>query len=92
MPKERKVRRETRCLNIVGRRLIERPTIILNDKNQPIGPKEDVASLSSFLGTMARNTHLLPLTLDSWHEVDMKKKDELWKEVMVMYINDAYFI
>ncbi|XP_038719476.1 uncharacterized protein LOC120012214 isoform X2 [Tripterygium wilfordii] len=87
-PKERFVRRETRCLTIVGRGVNERPTIILNDKNQPIGPEKEVAHLSSYLGILARNAHLLPLTNKTWHAVKKDKRKELW-DIVNFIIDEA---
>ncbi|XP_038679082.1 uncharacterized protein LOC119980448 isoform X2 [Tripterygium wilfordii] len=87
-PKKRVYRRKTRCLNIVGRGLNDRPTIILNDKNQPIGPESHVASLSSYIGTLARNAQLVPLSLKSWKKLPKKEKDDLWKLIQEKFIID----
>lgn len=88
--KKKKVRKETRCLKIVGRGLKDRPTIIFNDLNQPIGPtKEDIISLGSYIGTWARNAQLIPLSLKVW-KMSRDNKEGLWNMVNQKFILEEY--
>ena len=65
-----------------------RKPIFLNDLNQPIGPDDKTLSeFNSFLGTLARNSTLAPLTVINWQK--MPTKEALWEYVQVY--NDLTF-
>uniref|UniRef100_A0A2P2INX7 Uncharacterized protein n=1 Tax=Rhizophora mucronata TaxID=61149 RepID=A0A2P2INX7_RHIMU len=54
--------------------------IFLNAKNQPIGlDDKTLCESSNFLRTLAKNVRLVPLYVKSWHMLDLKTKNALWK-------------
>ncbi|KAM3362658.1 hypothetical protein P3S68_017512 [Capsicum galapagoense] len=71
-PIEKRKRGRTQMQTVHGR--TERKLIVLNEHNQPIGPTIGVVhELSSFLGTLARNSTFCPLTVKTWKKVNTKK-------------------
>ncbi|XP_058777268.1 uncharacterized protein LOC131651623 [Vicia villosa] len=83
-------RGKTLCRKIHAREFKDRQEITLNEVGIPIGPGEKtVSELSSFLGTIGRNSNLCPLTFINWialvkyweeHEID-----PVWE-----YVNEKY--
>ncbi|XP_047256205.1 uncharacterized protein LOC124888961 [Capsicum annuum] len=83
-PTEKEKRGRTQMQTIYGR--TERRLIVLNEHNQPIVPTLGVVQeLSSFLGTLARNSTFCPLTVKTWKKVNTKK--DMWN-----YIKEKYDI
>lgn len=70
----KKKRGPTKCLTIHGLTYEHRLPIRLNIHGQPIGNYR--ATLSTYLGTLARNAHLAPLTFTSW-----KGLKENWEDM-----------
>ncbi|KAK9286630.1 hypothetical protein L1049_015030 [Liquidambar formosana] len=76
----RKTRGPTRCLSLWGRQEGERISVPTNKLGQPIGrlaPK-----LSNFLGTIARNGHVAPLTYVDWRGMPDASKEKMWQLVL----------
>ncbi|XP_058726373.1 uncharacterized protein LOC131597712 [Vicia villosa] len=83
-------RGKTLCRKIHAWEFKDRQEITLNEVGIPIGPDEKtVSELSSFLGTIGRNSNLCPLTFINWialvkyweeHEID-----PVWE-----YVNEKY--
>ena len=59
--------------------------IKLNALGQPIGTYR--ATLSNYLGTLARNAHLAPLTFATWKGL---KDHDMWKTVLVFHFTNLY--
>ncbi|XP_060209187.1 uncharacterized protein LOC132636365 isoform X2 [Lycium barbarum] len=79
---QKRKRGKTKMLNVHGRH--EHKLIVLNEHGEPVGPSEDdVTELSSFLGTLARNTTLCPLDIYDWRKVNTKK--DLWNYTKEKY-------
>ena len=60
----------------------ERIDVSINRFGQPIG--REAAKLSSFLGTIARNGYIAPLTYVSWKAVPYAAKEDMWQIVQVL--------
>lgn len=58
--------------------------VSLNDLGQPIG--NEAATLSSFLGTLARDGTLAPLTYANWKRFPEKNKDVMWHIVNLKFV------
>ncbi|XP_027912157.1 uncharacterized protein LOC114171147 isoform X1 [Vigna unguiculata] len=69
----------TQCLKTHGLRYDERLPVKLNVLGQPVGTYR--ATLSNYLGTLARNAHLAPLTFTSWKGLK-EHWDDMWKTVL----------
>ncbi|MDV3191277.1 MAG: hypothetical protein Q8832_02405 [Candidatus Phytoplasma australasiaticum] len=66
-----------------GRNPNEKVVISLNAKGQAISDIEgDVAELSNFLGTLARDN--VSLTYVNWHVVPDQLKQKLWEYTLVI--------
>lgn len=63
-------------------------TVELNEYGQPIG--EVAATLSSFLGLIARNGQLAPLDYKDWRLVPSTLKNTMWMVVLV-YIDYFFY-
>ncbi|GAB4833278.1 hypothetical protein Ancab_039946 [Ancistrocladus abbreviatus] len=84
----RRKRGPTTCVDIHARTLDMRTPIILNEKNQPIGPDDgSLRRFSSFLGTLARDSSFCPLDKPTWRQINDEKKSRLWK-----YVNEKWLI
>jgi len=59
----------------------------LNVLGQPVGTYR--ATLSNYLGTLARNAHLAPLTLTSWKGLK-EHWDGMWKIILVIHFSNLY--
>ncbi|XP_070018422.1 uncharacterized protein LOC107771969 isoform X3 [Nicotiana tabacum] len=56
----------------------ERKLILLNNLNQPVGPRDAVVTeFGSFLSTLARNATLCPLDILDWRKMDTK--EDIWE-------------
>ncbi|GAV90211.1 Bromodomain domain-containing protein/Transposase_24 domain-containing protein, partial [Cephalotus follicularis] len=55
----------------------ERIFVPINRLGQPVGP--DSAKLSNFLGTIARDGHMAPLTFNHWRAMPVAKKEDMWQ-------------
>ncbi|KAL2460540.1 Uncharacterized protein Adt_43960 [Abeliophyllum distichum] len=66
----------TRCLQLLSEKRI---SITTNALGQPIG--HEAPKLTSFLGILARNGNLLPLTYVDWRAVPNESKESLWQKV-----------
>lgn len=80
---ERKTRGRgpTRCLKLLaeGKRI----SVPTNELGQPVGP--EASQLVSFLGTLARNGNLAPLTYIDWRAVPEESKENMWEEVQKQF-------
>ncbi|XP_027157749.1 uncharacterized protein LOC113759381 isoform X1 [Coffea eugenioides] len=76
---ERKTRGRgpTRCLKLLVEGM--RISVTTNELGQPVGP--EASKLVSFLGTLARNGNLAPLTYVDWRAVPEESKENMWEEV-----------
>ncbi|KAK4438358.1 Ankyrin repeat, bromo and BTB domain-containing protein DDB [Sesamum alatum] len=61
----------------------ERIPVPTNAQGQPVGPHAQ--KLVSFLGTLARNGHFLPLTYLDWRHVPSEKKKKMWEKVQLKF-------
>ncbi|KAL2894841.1 N-acetylglucosaminyldiphosphoundecaprenol N-acetyl-beta-D-mannosaminyltransferase [Bienertia sinuspersici] len=76
---EKSRRGPTMCYKVHGRSVEERLEITVNEHGQPIGPDDATCNeFISFLGTIARKAHILPLTIPNWPILRKEKHDELW--------------
>uniref|UniRef100_A0A5B7BPA4 Bromo domain-containing protein n=1 Tax=Davidia involucrata TaxID=16924 RepID=A0A5B7BPA4_DAVIN len=68
----------TRCLELWNRegKCI---SIATNELGQPIGP--EAPKLTNFLGTIARNGHIAPLTYVHWRALPDANKENMWQQV-----------
>ncbi|QCE02934.1 putative transposase [Vigna unguiculata] len=69
----------TKCLKTHGLRYDERLPVKLNILSQPVGTYR--VTLSNYLGTLARNAHLAPLTFTSWKGLK-EHWDAIWKTIL----------
>ncbi|KAH7654254.1 putative transposase Ptta/En/Spm plant protein [Dioscorea alata] len=84
-PSTLKKRGQTAMKAVHARSEENRKAIFLNELNQPIGPDDKTLSeFSSFLGTLARNSTLAPITVTNWRK--MPTKESLWEYVQKKYI------
>lgn len=74
-----KTRGRTKLLKLF-KRTSPKP-IKLNEFGQPIG--KAAATLSNFLGLMARNGQIIPLSYKDWRVVPNTTKDIMWMIVQV---------
>lgn len=90
--KIKKTRGPTTCLKTHGLRDDERLPIRLNMYGQPIGCNR--AALSTYLGTLARNSHLVPIKYTCWKQLQVnqpeKWADDMWGTVTVIPILTFY--
>lgn len=78
----RRPRGPTRMSRVHERNPEEKKVISLNDKGQAISQSEgDIAELSNFLGTLARDN--VSLTYINWHVVPDQLKQKLWEYTLV---------
>jgi len=61
--------------------------IKLNALGQPVATYR--ATLSKYLGTLARNAHLAPLTFSTWKRLE-DHWDDIWKTVLVFDFANLY--
>ncbi|KAG8368847.1 hypothetical protein BUALT_Bualt15G0089300 [Buddleja alternifolia] len=61
----------------------ERIPITTNAQGQPVGPQAQ--KLTTFLGTLARNGHYLPLTYLDWRAVPIETKEKMWEKVQLRF-------
>ncbi|KAA8536584.1 hypothetical protein F0562_029062 [Nyssa sinensis] len=81
----RRGRGPTRCLEVWNRegKLI---SVATNELGQPIGP--EAPKLTNFLGTIARNGHIAPLTYVHWRVLPDANKENMWQQVQSKFIID----
>ncbi|WJX80383.1 hypothetical protein P8452_63390 [Trifolium repens] len=81
--KSKKTRGPTTSLKIHGLREEERLPIRLNMLGQPVGSNR--APLSNYLGTLAKNAHLVPIKYTSWKELKINEpeswEDDMWATI-----------
>ncbi|KAI3497513.1 hypothetical protein L1887_40177 [Cichorium endivia] len=80
--KKREFHGPTHCVelsNIVGKRI----KIITNEQGQPVGP--EACKLTSFLGVIARDGKLSPLTYATWIKMPEEYKENMWQKVLTRY-------
>uniref|UniRef100_K3ZQ58 Uncharacterized protein n=1 Tax=Setaria italica TaxID=4555 RepID=K3ZQ58_SETIT len=82
--KRRRGRGSTLCLKIWTMPEGVRIPVSLNDLGQPIG--NEAATLSYFLGTIARDVTLAPLTYTDWRGFPEKNKDVMWHLVNLKFV------
>jgi hypothetical protein len=84
--KSKKTRGPTTSLKIHGLREEERLPIGLNMLGQPVGSNR--APLSNYLGTLAKNAHLVPIKYTSWKELKINEpeswEDDMWATITVL--------
>ncbi|KAL8102655.1 hypothetical protein AgCh_027252 [Apium graveolens] len=81
----RKRRGPTKMTRVHGRNPNEKVVISLNAKGQAISDIEgDVAELSNFLGTLAKDN--VSLTYVNWHVVPDQLKQKLWEYTLGKYV------
>ncbi|CAI9101562.1 OLC1v1038924C3 [Oldenlandia corymbosa var. corymbosa] len=79
--KKTRGRGPTRCLKFLNK---GKPIpITTNELGQPVGV--DAPKLISFLGTLARNGHMAPLTFVDWRAMPEEKKENMWQEVQARF-------
>ncbi|KAK2973900.1 hypothetical protein RJ640_025609 [Escallonia rubra] len=77
----RRGRGPTRCLNLWNRQ--GRISISTNESGQPIGP--EAPKLTNFLGTLARDGLMAPLTYVDWRGVPDVYKENMWEQVQLKF-------
>ncbi|KAM3714771.1 hypothetical protein ACJW31_01G359000 [Castanea mollissima] len=75
-PRKKRCRGPSRCLSLWDLSDGERIDVSINRFGQPIG--REAAKLSSFMGTIARNGYIAPLTYVSWRAVPDAAKEDMW--------------
>lgn len=84
----KKTRGPTILAKLHNHKFKDRPPIILNEYGQPIGPtKEAYRELSHFLGTMAKDSMLVPLNYCEWFKFSSILKANIWDYALVCKIN-----
>nr|DAD37165.1 TPA_asm: hypothetical protein HUJ06_007806 [Nelumbo nucifera] len=71
----------------------EKIDLEFNEDGQPIN--ENAKRLTRFLGSIARNGNKLPIDVDSWRDVPIETKEEVWKVVQTKFKtkeNDKDFV
>ncbi|WRX30286.1 hypothetical protein QQP08_022773 [Theobroma cacao] len=82
----KKTRGPTRALQIHGLTENNSNFILLNTRNQPIGPTDEaVNNLSTFLGTLARNAMLAPLVYVDWRAMPQSNQNDMWDLVKAKF-------
>jgi hypothetical protein len=81
---QRKTRGPTRCQKLWNTK--GRIYIATNNVGQPIG--SEVPKLSNFLGTIARDGLMAPLTFINWKSMPESTKDKMWRQVEMKFIID----
>ena len=64
----------------------ERVKVSRNDAGQPVGAEAGV--LASYLGIVARNASILPISYESWHQMPNSNKNQaldLVKVIIILY-------
>jgi len=79
--KKRRGRGPTLCLKVWTMPEGERIPVPFNDLGQPIGI--EAVTSSSFLGQLARDVTLAPLTYTDWRHFPKKNKNAMWHLVNV---------
>lgn len=69
------------CRNMWDMRDGERIIVPTNMLGQPVGP--EASKLSTFLGTVARNGEMVPLTCVDWYSMPDENKAAMWQFVQV---------
>ncbi|GKV24436.1 hypothetical protein SLEP1_g34048 [Rubroshorea leprosula] len=82
----KKGRGPTRCLFLNELEDGERIVVSINKLGQPIGPES--SKLSSFLGTVARNGYMAPLTYLQWRHMPDSYKEKMWQHVQTKFDMD----
>ena len=62
----------------------ERFTVTFDENVQPIG--KEGKELTSFLGTVAKMSQHLEISIKDWRKISQDKKDDLWSIVKVKLI------
>lgn len=61
-----------------------------NELGQPVGP--EACKLTSFLGFIARDGNLAPLTYATWIKMPEEYKENMWQKVLVfIYLDKLFF-
>ncbi|GKV32151.1 hypothetical protein SLEP1_g40776 [Rubroshorea leprosula] len=81
--KMKKGRGPTRCLFLNDLPDGERIVVPINKLGQPIGPES--SKLTSFLGIIARNGHMAPLTYVQWRHMPDSYKEKMWQHVQTKF-------
>lgn len=86
--KRTRVRGPTLCRDMWDMCDGEQIAVPINTLGQPVGP--EASKLSTFLGTVARNGEMAPLTFVDWFAMPDEKKENMWQFVQVL-INKTLF-
>ncbi|KAL4580748.1 hypothetical protein LXL04_016950 [Taraxacum kok-saghyz] len=71
------------CGGTVGVEISKRIKIMTNELGQPVGP--EACKLTSFLGVIARDGKLAPLTYATWIKMPQEYKENMWQKVLARY-------
>uniref|UniRef100_A0A7N0U466 Bromo domain-containing protein n=1 Tax=Kalanchoe fedtschenkoi TaxID=63787 RepID=A0A7N0U466_KALFE len=85
--KKRRTRGPTKCLYVWSRREDKRIFVPINKLGEPIGSK--AAKLSNFLGTIARDGRLVPLSYITWKKVPAEIQEKIWRLVQSKFDFDS---
>ena len=81
-PKKRQCRGPTRGIKLLKTlETVGVIKVVTNELGEPIGP--EAIQLTSFLGLIARDGNLAPLTYPTWTKVPKENKDNMWQQVLV---------
>lgn len=81
--KRTRVRGPTLCRDMWDMCDGEQIAVPINTLGQPVGP--EASKLSTFLGTVARNGEMAPLTFVDWFAMPDEKKENMWQFVQTKF-------
>nr|XP_043637518.1 uncharacterized protein LOC122608477 [Erigeron canadensis] len=79
--KKHEVQRPTHYHNLSS--TMERIKVFTNEKGQPVGP--EAFQLTKFLGHIARDGNLAPLSFSGWSKMPEVMKENLWQKVLTRF-------
>lgn len=78
---KRRGRGPGRCLKLLT--TVGRISVAINELGEPVG--DNAPKLTSFLGLMARDGNLAPLTLANWSKISNENKEKMWQIVQLRF-------
>ncbi|MFS7919745.1 putative chromatin remodeler Bromodomain family [Helianthus anomalus] len=57
--------------------------VLTNELGQPVGP--EAVKLTSFLGHIARDGNLAPLTCSGWRKMPEENKEKMWQKILTTF-------
>ena len=78
---KKRTRGQTRNLDLLGMKLYEKKLTHFNTKGQVVY-YDNGERLSSYMGTLVRSQHNVPIQVQDWHHVSKGVKEKVWALIL----------